>query len=122
MANRGGRVLVIEDDESMREAIESLLKAAGYATTVYASAEALLSAGTPGDARCIVSDVRLPGMSGLELVSELRARGAPLPVILVTAHDSPAVRGEAALRGAAAYLPKPFERCALLASIEDAVH
>ena len=120
MAIGGGRVLVVEDDEGMREAIESLLKAAGYATSAYASAEALIAAGTPEDARCIVSDIRLSAMSGLELITELRARGTRLPVILVTAHDSPALRSEAGLRGAAAYLPKPFARAALLAAIDEA--
>lgn len=121
MAIGGGRVLVIEDDEGMREAIESLLNAAGYATSSYASAEALLTAGTPADARCIVSDIRLPAISGLELISELRARGACPPVILITGHDSPALRSEAGLRGAAAYLPKPFARSDLLAAIETAM-
>lgn len=115
-------MLVIDDDEGMREAIESLLTAAGYATSAYASAEALIAAGTPADARCIVSDIRLPAMSGLELITELRARGTALPVILITAHDSPTLRGAAGLRGAAAYLPKPFARCALLAAIESAMH
>lgn len=121
MAIAGGRVLVIEDDQGMREAIESLLNAAGYATSSYASAEALIAAGTPADARCIVSDVRLPAMSGLELITALRARGACPPVILITAHDSPAQRSEAGRRGAAAYLPKPFAGCALLAAIENAM-
>jgi FixJ family two-component response regulator len=122
MAIGGGRVLVIEDDEGMREAIESLLKAAGYATSAYATAEALIAAGTPEDARCVVSDIRLPAMSGLELIAELRARGTSLPVILITAHDSPALRSVAGLHGAAAYLPKPFGRCALLTAIENAMH
>ena len=122
MAIGGGRVLVIEDDEGMREAIESLLDAAGYASSSYASAEALIAAGTPADARCIVSDVRLPAMSGLDLITELRARGARLPVILITAHDSPSLRSEAGKRGAAAYLPKPFARGELLAAIESALH
>jgi len=121
MAIGGGRVLVIEDDEGMREAIESLLNAAGYATSSYASAEALIAASTPEDARCIVSDIRLPAMSGLELITELRARGARLPVILITGHDSPTLRGEAGRRGAAAYLPKPFARSELLAAVESAM-
>jgi FixJ family two-component response regulator len=122
MAIDGGRVLVIEDDEGMREAIESLLNAAGYATSSYASAEALIAAGTPEDARCVVSDIRLPAMSGLDLINELRTRDASLPVILVTAHDSPALRSVAGLHGAAAYLPKPFGRRALLAAIETAMN
>ena len=122
MALGGGRVLVIDDDEGMREAIESLLNAAGYPTSSYASAEALIAAGTPEDARCIVSDIRLPAMSGFELITELRASGACPPVILITAHDSPRLRREAGQRGAAAYLPKPFARCALLAAIESAMN
>jgi FixJ family two-component response regulator len=122
MATGGGRVLVIEDDEGMREAVESLLNAAGYATTAYASAEALLAANTLEGARCIVSDIRLPAMSGLELLDQLRERGACPPVILMTAHDSPAMRQEACRHGAVAYLPKPFESGALLAAIQNAVH
>ena len=122
MAIGGGRVLVIEDDEGMREAIESLLNAAGYETTPYASAEALLAAGPPEDARCIVSDIRLPEMSGLDLIGALRARGACPPVILVTAHDSPAMRSAAGQHGAAAYLPKPFGRGELLAAIQRAMN
>ncbi|MCC6194455.1 MAG: response regulator [Burkholderiales bacterium] len=111
---------MIEDDEGMREAIASLLTAAGLATTVYASAETLLAAGIPAHTRCIVSDVRLPSMSGLDLLGELRQRGACPPVILITAHDSPAMRSEASRRGAAAYLPKPFGGAALLEAIARA--
>jgi two-component system response regulator FixJ len=122
MAICGGRVVVIEDDEGMREAIESLLGAAGCATTSFASAEALLAAGVPADARCIVSDIRLPKMSGLELVAELRRRGASVPMILITAHDSPAMRGEVTRCDAIAYLPKPFAGTALLDAIESAAH
>jgi FixJ family two-component response regulator len=113
----GGRVIVIEDDEGMREAMQSLLGAAGMATTVYASAEALLATDKLDEVRCIVSDVRLPAMSGLELLRELRRRVACPPVILITAHDSRAVRSEARQCGACAYLPKPFTGTALLDAI-----
>lgn len=118
MVAREGRIILIEDDEGMREAIESLLVAAGRVTTTHACAEALLVAESPADACCIVSDVMLPAMSGLELVSELRRRGQCLPVILITAHDSPAIRGEAVRCGAAAYLAKPFAGSALLDAID----
>lgn len=112
---------MIEDDEGMREAIESLLGAAGLRTTVYASAEALLATDTFEDARCIVSDIKLPAMSGLELLSELRRRGNCPPVILMTAHDSPAMRSEADRTGAATYLSKPFAGTALLDAIARSV-
>jgi FixJ family two-component response regulator len=114
----GRRILVVEDDHGMREAIETLLDAAGFATTSYASAETLLAGCELGDALCIVSDIKLPMMSGIELLTELRARGAKLPVIVITAHDAPHVRQEALRRGAAAYLGKPFAGDALLAAIE----
>lgn len=116
MAICGGRIVVIEDDDGMREAIESLVTAAGRTATVYASAEAMLADSLEG-ACCIVSDVRLPAMSGPELVTELRRRGLFLPVILITAHDSSAVRREALRCGAAAYLPKPFAGAALLDAV-----
>ena len=115
----GTRVLVVEDDESMREAIESLLGAAGMTATAYASAEALLDSGAVGDALCVITDVELSAMSGLELLAHLRTRAAPPPVILITAHDSPGMRKEVARLGAAAYLPKPFEGNVLLTAIKD---
>lgn len=114
----GRRILVIDDDDGMREAIESLLDAAGFETTVYASAEALLAGGAIDGAICIVSDLKLPAMSGLELISALHARGARPPVIVITAHDAPHAREEAERRGAAAYIAKPFSGSALLAAIE----
>ena len=112
------RVLVVEDDEGMREAIESLLDAAGFETTVYESAEALLAADGVEGATCVISDLKLPLMSGLELLTELRAHGARPPVIVITAHDAPGVRSEAVRLGAAAYLAKPFPGSELLAAIE----
>lgn len=116
-----GRVLVVEDDDSMREAIESLLDAAGIESALYASAEALLAGEVSAGSVCIVSDVKLPGMSGLELLAELRTRGGWPPVILITAHDSAALRAEAMRQGVAAYLAKPFLGSALLAAIHGAI-
>jgi len=115
---RGRSVLVIEDDDGMREAIESLLGAAGFETVAYASAEALLAGQAIEDATCVISDLKLPAMSGLELLAALRARGAQAPVILITAHDAPSVREDAARCGVAAFLAKPFQGTALLDAIE----
>ncbi len=116
-----GTILVVEDDDGMRQAIESLLDAAGFETASFSSGEALLATGCGTGALCIISDLRLPAMSGLQLITELRQRSTCPPVILVTAHDSPGVRSEAGRRGAAAYLPKPFAGSALLAAIDDVV-
>jgi FixJ family two-component response regulator len=113
-----GTVLVVDDDDSMREAIERLMGAAGFTSAGYASAEALLAGGGIGNALCIISDIKLPAMSGLDLLTELRRLGLLTPVILITAHDSAAVRNEAKQRGATAYLAKPFMSRALLAAID----
>jgi len=117
----GRNVLVVEDDDSVREAIERLLKTADFACSAYATAEALLEAGTAPGADCVISDLKLPAMSGLELLAELRARGASAPLILITAHDTPELRERAARQGASAYLAKPFRGTVLLAAVEAAI-
>ena len=114
-------ILVVEDDDSMRQAVQRLLNAAGRPTLAYASAEALLAASFDAGAACIVSDFRLPGLSGLDLLTELRARGQLTPFIMVTAHDSVALREDARRRGVAAYLTKPFSGSDLMSAIEAAV-
>jgi len=121
MAISGPKVLVVEDDQSMREAIERLLGAAGFEPIAYASAEAALAGGAGSDVVCVISDLKLPAMSGLELLAELRARGQQQPLILITAYDAPG-RGEDAMQyGAAAYLVKPFHGTALLAAVRAAI-
>jgi FixJ family two-component response regulator len=115
-------ILVVEDDESLRGALESFLGAAGFTTIVYVCAEAMLAGGKTCDALCVISDVKLPAMSGLELLDVLRAQDDQPPVIMITAHDSPAMRDEVRRRGAACYLPKPFEGGALLAAIDAAAN
>ena len=117
----GTRVLVVEDDDGMREAIERLLNAAGFTTAVYASAEELLAVGPVGGDACVVSDLKLPAMSGLELLAQLRRHSWRGPLILITAHDSPAVRKAAKQSGVAGYLAKPFLGSTLLAAIRTAI-
>jgi FixJ family two-component response regulator len=112
-------ILVVEDDDGMREAIENLLGVAGFSTVVYESAEAMLAEDTSERALCVISDLNLPAMSGLDLLTELRRRSWRVPVIIITAYDSESTRQEAARRGAIAYLPKPFPSIALLTAIES---
>ena len=121
VAGPGGTVLVVEDDDSMREAIERLLKAGGYGCVAYAMADPLLARGIDEHAVCVISDLRLPGMSGLDLLAALRAKGIALPFILITAHDAPGLRQEALRCGAAAYLPKPFRGTTLLQTVRAAI-
>jgi FixJ family two-component response regulator len=108
---------VVEDDDSMRQAIERLLGAAGLQPVSYGSAEDALDGDAAERAVCVVSDLVLPAMSGLELLAELRARGVLAPLILITAHDKAGLGGAATQSGAAAYLVKPFAGTALLEAI-----
>ena len=114
-------VVVVEDDDSMREAIERLLNAAGFRCATYASADALLARGVDGASACVISDLKLPGISGLELLAMLRERDISLPFILITAHDAPGLRQKAMGRGAAAYLAKPFRGTTLLEAVRGAI-
>ena len=95
-------------------------KSETYAGSPRFTTEDLLAVSGFEGAICIVSDIQLPGMSGLDLLSELRGRGVGTPVILITAHDGPDVQKEAERRGAAAYLAKPFLGSAMLAAIGTA--
>ena len=98
---------MIDDDDSTLRALRRLLEEAGLPSAGYDLAEQVLASDDYHDAACLVSDQKLPGMSGLELLAALRARNVTSPFILITAGDSPQVRAEASARGAT-YLAKPF--------------
>ena len=115
------RVLVVEDDESLRGALERLLRLAGFSAAAYASAEAVLAGGLVGGAACVVCDLRLPGMSGLELLAVLRAQGWRTPLVLITAFDEPGLAEKAKGLGAAGYLVKPFHGTTLLDAVRAAI-
>jgi FixJ family two-component response regulator len=121
MAQRGNlkAVFIVEDDEGMREAIEQLLSVAGFRTVVYGSAEAYLNEAVTENPLCVISDINLPAMSGLDLLTELGRRSEQPPVIVITAFDSASTRKEAARLGASAFLAKPFTSKALLTAIDD---
>jgi FixJ family two-component response regulator len=119
VGGRGRVVLVVEDDASMREAIETLLSVAGFSAVLYGSAEEILAADVGELPFCVISDLNLPVMSGLDLLTELRRRSGQARVIIITAYDSAPTRAEALRRGAVQYLAKPFPGSALLAAIED---
>ena len=121
MTPTGRTVLLVEDDDSMRAAIERLLVAAGFEPAAYVSAEELLASHDCEGVTCVVTDLKLPAMSGLQLLTHLRARGVEAPVIVITAHDTPDLREDALGRGAAAYLAKPFRGTTLLATIKSVI-
>jgi len=112
------RILVAEDDVSVRRAISRLLRIAGFDTDEFESAEDVLTSDRANVADCIVADIHLPGMTGLELVDRLRRQRERMPAVFVTAFDAPGLRGEALQHLGTAYLTKPFEGTDLLDAIQ----
>ena len=108
MERRPHTVAVVEDDSSMRKSVQRLLNAHGFAVEEFPSAEAFLGRDPDSRVACVVLDIHLPGMSGLELRRRLTAAGSTLPVIFITAIDDDAVKMAAVQLGCVAYLRKPF--------------
>ncbi|HSY21807.1 MAG TPA: response regulator [Polyangiaceae bacterium] len=106
--NARALVTVVDDDESLRRSVENLLSSVGMEVATLASAEAFLTSSSLDETRCLVLDLRMEGMSGLELVARLAALGKPIPFILLTAHGDQDVRQQALKAGAIAFLTKPF--------------
>lgn len=116
-----GVVHVIDDDEAMRESIAFLLDSAGLAARTYPSAAAFLAGLDTAEAGVVVTDVRMPQMTGLELARVMKARGATLPVIVITGHGDVPLAVAAMKAGVVDFLEKPFEDEALLSAIDAAM-
>ncbi|MFC0401370.1 response regulator transcription factor [Paraburkholderia rhizosphaerae] len=114
-------IAVIDDDASVREAVKSLITSQGLPVRSYSSAEQFLASSDFHLVTCVVTDIKLEGMSGMQLQHYLRAARCPAPVILMTAYFDESTRGEATAHGAAAYLVKPFSGAELLGEIEKAL-
>jgi FixJ family two-component response regulator len=118
--NRIGIVAIVDDDEPLREALGSVLKAAGYSIDTFASAEEFLNFPSRDQIACLILDVRLPGMSGIELQRRLVESGSTIPVIFITAHGDAPLREVVMKAGAAGFLNKPVRSDALLNEIRSA--
>ena len=114
-------VAAVDDDFRVRESIESLLESAGYAPLVFSSAEEFLQSGTLAEAACLIADVRMPGMDGIELQRRIRLERPQLPVIFISAHHDDAIRQRALRGGAVDFLYKPFDGEDLLRAIGRAM-
>lgn len=112
---------VVDDDESVRESLPDLLRELGYAARAFSSAQEFLSSDSIGQTKCLILDVAMPGMSGLELQQELRRRGREIPVIFITAQKDEGIRQQAFQQGAVKFLYKPFSDTALLEALNAAV-
>ena len=114
-------VMVVDDDSGVRNAMRSLLKSVGLESALFASAQEFLAAYQPSQGGCLVLDVRMPGMSGLEMQHELNLRGAMIPVIFITGHGDIPMAVEAMPHGAFDFLQKPFRDQDLLDRIQRAI-
>lgn len=114
-------VAVVDDDQAVREALPDLLREFGFATRAFASAEELLAFDDLGGCSCLILDIAMPGMTGLDLQRELRRRGHGVPVIFITAQTDEAIRVRAAEEGATGVLLKPFGDAALLSALNAAL-
>lgn len=114
-------ISVVDDDSSVREAARRLLKALGYSTATFASAEEFLQSGHLQETACLITDVQMPGMSGIDLQDHLAANGNTTPVIFVTAFPEEALRERAVSAGAFGFLTKPISEPNLIACIDRAL-
>ena len=114
-------VFVVDDDDAMRDSLDFLLSSAGCAVRTFDAADRLLEALTDNNCGCVVSDVRMPGIDGLELLRRIKAARPSLPVVIITGHDSDETRAKALAGRPAAYLRKPVNDQILLDAIQLAL-
>jgi FixJ family two-component response regulator len=114
-------VAIVDDDDLMRSALQGLMKSVGLPAQAFASAEAFLKSGQQRQARCLIADIRMPGMSGLELQAQLNAERCKIPIIFITAHGDEKMRMQALRAGAVEFMSKPFDDEALLESVRAAL-
>jgi len=114
-------VSVVDDDESVRESLPDLVKEFGFTVLAFSSAQQFLSSDSLGQTKCLILDVVMPGMTGLELQQELTRRGHEIPIIFITAQKDAAIRELAFKQGAVKLLYKPFSDTALLEALKVAV-
>jgi len=116
-----GIIAIVDDDEALREGLKSVMQAGGFLTNAFASAEEFLDSSQRRNTTCLLLDVRLPGMNGIELQRRLLDANSPFPIIFVTAHGDAAIRDLVMKAGAAGFLNKPVRSDALLEEINAAL-
>jgi two-component system, LuxR family, response regulator FixJ len=114
-------IFIVDDDGATRDSLRLLLEAEGFEAREFAAGRSFLDGVRPAEGDCLILDLTMPGMSGFEVLAELRRRGDRLPVIIVTAHASAAARSRAAAAGVLAVLEKPHRACELLVLVRRAL-
>jgi FixJ family two-component response regulator len=115
-------IVIVDDDELIRDALNGLMKEAGFRALTFASAEEFLNSGQQERTACLIADIRMPGMSGLELQSRLNRDNLRIPIIFITAQGDEKIRMQALRAGAVEFLAKPFDDDALLDSVRAALN
>jgi FixJ family two-component response regulator len=114
-------IAIVDDDQSVQSALQDLMEADGLSARCFGSAEQFLESGLHRKAACLIVDIRMPGMSGLELQARLKAERSNTPIIFITAHGDARVRMQAMREGAAEFLIKPFDHQVLLNRVRAAL-
>lgn len=114
-------VVAVDDDRRVRESIESLIESAGYAPVMFSSGEEFLRSGSLAAATCVITDVRMPGMDGIEVQRRIRLERPKLPVIFISGRQSAETRQQALDEGAVEFLYKPFDAVGLLEVVQAAL-
>jgi FixJ family two-component response regulator len=114
-------IAIVDDDQSVREALTSLVRSMGYAAVAFECAEDLLKSKRRRGVSCVIADVQMPGMTGLELYCHLSAAAKPIPTVLITAYPEDGARERALAAGVIGYLSKPFDEDDLLACVHSAL-
>src|ERR1700722_20293058 len=114
-------VAIVDDDDLMRSALQGMLKSVGLSSQAFASAEEFLNSGQQHETACLITDIRMPGMSGLELQARLNAQHCRIPTIFITAHGDTRMKMQALRAGAVDFMAKPFDDGVLIESVRAAL-
>ena len=114
-------IVIVDDDRSVQIALQDLIESEGLSTLCFGSAEQFLDSGAQHKAACLIADIRMPGMSGLELQTKLKAERCRIPIIFITAHGDAKMRSQAIRDGAMKFLAKPFDNTVLLEAVHAAL-
>jgi FixJ family two-component response regulator len=114
-------IAIVDDDKSVQSALQDLVESEGLSTLCFGSAEQFLDSGAQRNAACLIADIRMPGMSGLELQAKLKAHRCRIPIIFITAHGDAKMHTQALREGALKFLAKPFDNTVLLEALHAAI-
>ena len=118
---RSRLIAIVDDDKSVQSALQDLIESEGLSTLCFGSAEEFLESGVQDEAGCLIADIRMSAISGIELQSRLKADRCRMPIIFITAHGAPKMRAQAIRDGAVEFLTKPFDNTVLLETVHAAI-